>query len=950
MIKLNWRKALATVLAAATAFTSVPGTVFAGELTAADDNAIVLEQSANEEADAAVIEPVSEEISVEAATEDTIDVNTTVIDEQEEDIFAQGDTPVAADWHSPDAYTVGKKVSGNVYSYKNNTPEGRSAGLYYDRRFYKFTVSKTGIYEFNATADGTVAFILTPDLEKYHTVTNHEDFEFGRAPNLKKGDVYLLKDMVLYIIADGRAGFDDENDKSYEFTLSLVKEVKIYDKEHPDTISLSSAKTTTGTIERNFAYYNIKFNDNENLSAHENYYQFEVTEAGRLNMEFTADDYVSYVILNAPHWNSLENGVKVEWNPGTNGSEVKNYKGYVDLKKGIYNIKVYSTSSSDGSSNYTLKTVFKPIKAEKNEVLLIDDKLGGSRNDDLSACDITIDKKYVAQSSYDTRTKTDYYKLTLLTSTKLYLSVSSTEIGSLEFVMKNKLGDAGYLSFENFSDYYATPEKPIDNKQLVERYNFHATFPAGTYYILFKKYSTGSYKFELSSGAKVKVKSIAIPKEVTLPLKGEETLTATLKPANADNQNVVWTVTDYPNIVEIIDTEGTTCKIRGKESGIAHIQATCSNADIKPVTCQVQVLDKEVSQKVKTEEETKAIVTNEKTDLSQNDYFGSFGTEFDNTDKFVVEPKNAGTVSKGIFTAKKFSGVVTVTKQVKVGRVYLNSDKVSFEIEQPIVKYQKDAKDKEIKFFTATYAGEVFDATAVVASKTCLPTTWEISDKKGTNFELEMASEKPTGRIICKNNGTCKVTAVYGEGKNASRVSFTLKAVMPKLNAVKKVKQQSGQNFTLNLSNVAADETEIAWSFVPSESKELITIVPDVEFLDVNAAKPSLLKKKVVINNAVSGKIIATVKGHDYVCDLEVVKPEITAKNGKMSVKQSKTGKVAIKNTKLKGYTWVSEDPETVKIVDETKGTIEGVKEGVTRVYTDVAGYRIYCEVTVTAK
>lgn len=888
-VKVMMKKLLATALAAACIITSMPQNILAEE--AVTEDYVIEEETDAVEADASIAEEaeaVTEEVVAEA-----VDVDEAATDEVE----ALEAGPETADWHSPVAYTVGKKASGMVYDQNNNTAEGRKAGLYYDKRFYTFTTQEDGIYAFNATApDNKIEFYLTPDIDRCLNWSNGKKYVFGTAdPDIKDKELYLLKDMTLFIVVDGYCGND--MDKSYEFTLSVKKKVKIYDKEHPDTISLSSAKTTTGTIERNFAYYNIQFNDNENLSAHENYYQFEVTEAGRLNMEFTADDNVSYVILNAPHWGSLENGVKVEWNPGTNGSEVKNYKGYADLKKGTYNLKVYSTSSSDGSSDYTLKTEFKPIKPDKsakNAQLICDDVLGGSRNDEDSAKKIETDIKYYAQSSEDSRTKTDYYKLTLASPTKLFLSVSSTEIDSIEFFMKDGYGDgATYLSFENFTDYYATPEKPIDGRQLEAKYRSYTTsFPAGTYYVGFKKYTTGYYTFELSTGAKVQPKSLKLNKTSTvLGLKGEETITATVLPENAENKSVVWKIEDHPELVEWKDNGDGTCTIKGKADGFATLIATCANPAVKPVECKIQVLDVELTQK---HLEGLPMITKQKVDLNGAGYFNEpLGKDI----TFEVNPKAAGTVDKsGIFTAKKAFDTVTVSKKIKVGKLSVSTDSVTFKIEAPIY-LKPDAKGKanSLKSVSSIKKGDVIDLNEYIGLPTIdkKPSYYETNDKKG-NFTMDQA----TGKLTVNNTGNCKVTAYYfsetvdlndpvaikAAKKAAGSIAFSVKSTLPLMKtALKFTVPKKAKPFNVAVTKVDKTITldSAAWKIRKCDSEGTIIegAVPETYATFTPVVKgraTSYLQGQLSVGDEVqSGDMIAvtvTVQDVEYTSIVTVIK------------------------------------------------------------------------------
>ena len=947
MYRKSFMKMAAVLLAAACTVTAVPQAAFADELISSEP-VLVAEEPVTADGEALITEDEGAASPGESGivNDDPADVRT--IDEQDEDIPADGDTPVAADWHKPVDYTLGKTVSGTVYDQRNNTPEGRKEGLYYDKRFYKFKTPKDGYYRLTVNSpDDRTEFYLTPEIENYFKSSQPKVRAFGGADPDLDAEVKLLKGQELYLIVNGYTGLDQ--DKSYEFTFSLEKEVTLFDKANPVEFSLDKAQTLNGTIEADFDGKNISFNDNENLTAHNNFYRFEVKEAGRFNIDVSTDEGVGIYLTEAPYWYYLDSGRIVEWTPGTSTSEkdVKNAKFYADLKKGIYHFRVYNT---DGTSNYSIKTEFNPIKAGKNEVVICDEVLGGSRNELKDAYPIDINKKYVAQSSEDTRTKTDWYQLNLSSPSKLYLSLGSTEIETMAFYMRDGVDDTRSISFENFPNQSGISQKePVVGKQLIapKYMGYTDTFPKGTYYISIPKWTTGSYHFEISTGANVKVTSIKLDKKsVTLPLNGTDKITATVGPENADNKDVIWEVVDNPVAVELTDNGDGTCTIKGLKAGYAKIKAISSNPD-KTAICEVEVLNQEITQNVKTEAETRPMVTSGKVDLSENVYFGSFGNDFQKTDKFVVEPKNAGSVSKGIFSAKKYKGVVKVTRQVKVGKKYVDSDEVSIEIEQPTVKYEKDSKGKDIKFFTASYAGEIFDATERIESKTILPTTWEISDKQGKNFELEKDTEgKPTGKIICKNNGSCKVSAVYGEGKNASRVTFTLKTVMPKLSIVKKDKLSVGQDLAIKLTGTKAGDA-ISWEFIPDADDDRVTDKTDAVKIEPANAKNPDTQKKITINKVVNGKVVATVNGHSYECIISVLTPEIKTTSLNLPVGKKGVSVGAVKNCKIKDICWMTSNPNVAMITDEVKGTFATMFSGTATVYAEIGGYTVKCEVTV---
>ena len=223
-------------------------------------------------------------------------------------------------------------------------------------------------------------------------------------------------------------------------------------------------------------------------------------------------------------------------------------------------------------------------------------------------------------------------------------------------------------------------------------------------------------------------------------------------------------------------------------------------------------------------------------------------------------------------------------------------------------------------------------------------TEWRITDKTETNFEVVRdSSGKATGEILCKTNGkNCKVTPCFGADKTPGNITFTLKTVTPKLSATKKLKQQTGQNFVLKLSN-CTETSEIEWKFEADPTETRVAVQTDAVTIEEVKAD---LQKKININKAVSGKIVATVDGHTYECAIEVVSPEI--KKAAQTLKVGKAGAVGVKNTKIKDITWTTSDSSKVEIVDAAKGKIKAVAPGTATISAEIGGVTVSCEVTVT--
>lgn len=196
------------------------------------------------------------------------------------------------------------------------------------------------------------------------------------------------------------------------------------------------------------------------------------------------------------------------------------------------------------------------------------------------------------------------------------------------------------------------------------------------------------------------------------------------------------------------------------------------------------------------------IVTKQKVDLSTADYFGA---AFDKKDSWTVEPKTLGSVSKGIFTAKK-PGEVTVTWKDKDKKV---KGIAKFTIETPDINYPVNPKNGK-KLSTMTYyrKGETIDVSTLISTTSGLtPVKYECSDKKGKNFVFD----EKTNTLTVLNSGGCKITVYYNYGDNdkyAAKYPVSIKSSLPKLKG--NINLKAGKSSNVAISNVQKD-LEVTW-------------------------------------------------------------------------------------------------------------------------------------------
>lgn len=314
--------------------------------------------------------------------------------------------------------------------------------------------------------------------------------------------------------------------------------------------------------------------------------------------------------------------------------------------------------------------------------------------------------------------------------------------------------------------------------------------------------------------------------------------------------------------------------------------------------------------------------------LKQKQDITAFFTAATPYKKYTVTPKGAATVtSKGILTAKKPAETLTVTGLVKDGKQWKEAESVTFKIEKPAIT---------AKTITATRAGITIDAATNISGTTLQPSSWLSSKPAVAEIDAK------TGLITTKTKGTAKITAVYGEGKNAAKYTFNVKVSIPVMSKTKAT-LLTGGILQLKLRNMpktgagtgGAGTSGMAESTVLWSSSDAKSVTVD------DTGKVTVFS----YNGKTAGKatITATYDGVSYSCEIEVKKPEL--KKTSLTMKQGKAQKLTFKNTKLKNAKWTSLN-EKVATVDDT-GRVTGVSSGTAVIQAVVGGVTVKCEVKV---
>ncbi len=251
---------------------------------------------------------------------------------------------------------------------------------------------------------------------------------------------------------------------------------------------------------------------------------------------------------------------------------------------------------------------------------------------------------------------------------------------------------------------------------------------------------------------------------------------------------------------------------------------------------------------------------------------------------------------------------MTVTGCIKEGNKWISSN------ESVVVNIEKPSFT--VKTIQATRASQNIDVSEYLGGTSVKPTYWITSNKK------ILSLDEYTGNISTMKNGTAKITAVYGEGKNAAKYSVNIKIAIPKINKAK-VKLLTGAYTTLKITNTK--------------------LVP--EWYSSNNSVATVYDGKVYAKEAGTAIISAVIEGVSYSCEVTVPTPKVS--RGRITIKKGKTATVGLKNTKIKNSDiyWITTNTDVATV--DSKGKIRGISKGTATIYTYAGGVYNSCEVTI---
>ena len=423
----------------------------------------------------------------------------------------------------------------------------------------------------------------------------------------------------------------------------------------------------------------------------------------------------------------------------------------------------------------------------------------------------------------------------------------------------------------------------------------------------------------------VSVTSVTLNKTSTsIQVGGTETLTATVLPEDATNQNVTWK-SDKPEIATV-DANG---KVTGVKAGEATITVTTEDGG-KTATCKVTVSDKEIKVtgvKLNKSETSLLVGGNETltaTVLPE-------GATNQNVTWKSDKPEIATVDANGKVTAVKV-GEATITVTTEDGGKTATCKVTVSETSVAVTGVTLNKTE------TSIFVGgsETLTATVAPADATNQKVTWKSSD-------AAVASVDANGKVTGVKAGEATITVTTEDGGKTATCKVTVKAATVAVTGVTLNKATlsliAGASETLTATVAPADATNKKVTWKSSDAA--------VATVDTNG--------KVTAVKAGEATITVTTEdgGKTATCKV-TVKPnlvsEITLAALAIYVGESKAVTATVKpdDATNKALTWTSSD-ETVATVDAT-GKVTGKKIGtatITATAQDGSGVSGSCTVTV---
>ncbi len=415
--------------------------------------------------------------------------------------------------------------------------------------------------------------------------------------------------------------------------------------------------------------------------------------------------------------------------------------------------------------------------------------------------------------------------------------------------------------------------------------------------------------------------------ELTLTEGETETLTATVKPDNADNRKVTWS----SDKTEIATVDGAG-RVTAVKAGEAVITVTTEDGG-KTATCKVTVKAKTVSVTEVTLDKTELTLTEGETETL------TATVKPDNADNrkvtWISDKTDVATVGgDGRVTAVK-AGEATVTVTTEDGgktascKVTVKANTVSV-TEVTLDRTELTLTEGETETLTATVKPDNADNRKV---------TWS-SDK------TEIATVDGAGRVTAVKAGEAVITVTTEDGGKTATCKVTVKAKTVSVTEVTLDKTEltltEGETETLTATVWPdnADNRKVTWS---SDKTEIATVD--------GAGKVTAVKAGEAVVTVVTedGGKTATCKVTVKAKVVPVTGVEVNPWAVTLSVRGTSKLSYTIRpaDATNQNVKWESESPSVATV--DSEGNVQGIAAGTAKicVTTEDGGFKSYCTVTV---
>ena len=426
----------------------------------------------------------------------------------------------------------------------------------------------------------------------------------------------------------------------------------------------------------------------------------------------------------------------------------------------------------------------------------------------------------------------------------------------------------------------------------------------------------------------VNVTEVTLDKtELTLTEGETETLTATVRPDNADNRKVTWS-SDKTDVATV-DGAG---RVTAVKAGEATVTVTTEDGG-KTATCKVMVKAKAVNvtevtldktELTLTEGEAETLTATVRPDNADN---RKVTWSSDKTEVATVDGAGKVTAVKAgeaVITVTTEEGGKTATCKVTVKAKTVSVTEVTLD------KTELTLTEGETETLTATVKPDNADNKKV---------TWS-SDK------TDVATVDGSGRVTAVKAGEAVITVTTEDGGKTATCKVTVKAKAVSVTEVTldraelTLTEGEAETLTATVKPDNADNKKVKWS---SDKTEVATVDGDGK---VTAVKPG--EAVVTVTTEDGGKTASckvTVKAKVVPVTGVDVKPWSVTIGANGTTKLTCT--VAPSNATNRNVRWESDNPSVATV--DSDGNVRAVSAGVAKVsaVTEDGGFRSGCTVTV---